>query len=116
MSRPPHRLCATLLTLALLLVTAGPASAQESARVSREREALRRAQAALLQTQAERDALVAEKASASKEREALKAQLAQGQATQRSLQARSTLALAEVTRLQAELATVCSAIAAPAGR
>jgi hypothetical protein len=114
MSPLPHRLPAAWLTLALLAVAAGPALAQDPSKVSKEREALRRAQASLQQTQAERDALVGEKASWSTDRETLQSQLAQGQARHRGLQARNVQALAEATRLQAELVVARTAVASAA--
>ena len=83
------------LLLALALATALPAFAQSGNPPSREREALRRAQAALQQAQQQRDALQAEKLA-----------LEQGQAEQKALatrlQAQAGASRAELQRLRTE--------------
>jgi hypothetical protein len=56
-----HRWAGPLLGLLLCLAAAAPAAAQDGKTASREREALRRSQAALQQAQQQRDALQAEK-------------------------------------------------------
>lgn len=78
-----------LLPLLLCLAAALPATAQDSKTVSREREALRRAQAALQQAQQQRDAL-----------QTANSALQQAQQDQAGLQVRSQARLASV---QAEL-------------
>ena len=75
-----HPLTLALAALLCGLALPAPAAAQDSKTVSREREALRRAQAMLRETQQARDALQADKARLEAQAGALAGQLKQQQA------------------------------------
>lgn len=96
---------ATGLATAFVCLLALPqANAQDSSKASREREGLRRAQAALQHTTAERDALTAEKAALAGQLADTQAQLAKAQAASRALQASSLQQVAALARQHGELA------------
>jgi hypothetical protein len=102
---PSRLLTTTLLAplIALALMSAAQAQ-QPDARASREREMLKRAQAAMQQAAGERDALQAEKATLLQERDGLKQQSERTAAELRGTRQEATSRKAEVDRLQAALA------------
>ena len=103
LTRTPFAVIVTSLLAALCLV--GSVQAQQAdARASREREMLRRAQAALQQAAGERDALQAEKTTLLQERETLKQQNERGAGELRGSQAEAASRKAEIDRLTAALA------------
>jgi hypothetical protein len=89
--------------LAALFVVNSALAQQPDARASREREMLRRAQAALQQASGERDALQAEKATLLQERDTLKQQTERGADELRGSKAEAAGRKAETDRLQAAL-------------
>ena len=97
MRSPRHWMASTGLLAGLLCAClALPSHSQDNKAVSREREALRRAQAALQQSQQQRDALLTEKAELQRKQQAQADQL---KASQASL-ATATAAQAELRRLK----------------
>jgi dTMP kinase len=99
---PRHALSAAAIVLALC---AGEAAAQAAdARASRERELLRRAQAALQQAQSERDALAAEKTALQVERDKLRDESARRDAELDALRAQLERGRSDASRLDATLA------------
>ena len=118
MTRPTTARAALTLALAALLYglcLAPPAAAQDSKTVSREREALRRAQASLRETQQARDALQADKARLEAEAGALAGKLKCQQAglvAARSAQAELRALRAAQQQAVDELAQAKSAAAA----
>lgn len=109
-----HRPLLNALVLALTVAATAPALGQSGNAPSREREALRRAQAALQQAQQQRDALQAEKAALERsqaDQAALAARLqAEAGATRAALQ-RLRDEAARVPTLEARLATEQQALA-----
>lgn len=99
MATPLHKSVLALLLLAQL----GLAAAQQ-APASREREALRRAQAALRDTTAERDALRSEKAALAAQQAQAAQDLAAARASAAALRPQLTQAAQEAEALRAELA------------
>lgn len=99
MATPLHKTAVTVLLLAQLCI----AAAQQPP-ASREREALRRAQAALRDTTAERDALRSEKAALAAKQAQAAQDLAAARASASALRPQLTQAAQEAEALRAELA------------
>ena len=92
------------ITSLLLIALVPSAEAQDTARVSREREALRRAQQALKQSEEQRSGLLREKETLGRDKAAAEATAKQVQAQIGSAQALARNERARVAQLQAALA------------
>jgi hypothetical protein len=93
----------TLFVLVAALLLSPWAGAQDTGKVSREREALRRSQAALQEASAQRDALTAEKAAWLADKAALESELARSRQAAAAAQKLLARDGAESTRLRGEL-------------
>jgi hypothetical protein len=90
-----------ILSFAVLVCGLGPAHAQDKG--SREREALRRAQQSLRQTQEERDVLASEKASLTQAKDQLDGELKQTSAKVKGAESKAAAERARSTQLESTL-------------